>query len=171
INYYDKTIVRELLSIDKIIRFGVDFNRLNIQILKIDQDKPIYQSWENVVASTGQEYIMYVMFTVTMIKYLNNVMGNSSTSPLFVFLDNPFASASDVQLWQPVRKFLDKNDAQLLCVAHNVPSVGQILFERQIILEQSRSEDSNILITTIRNQKTEAKENTQLSFFDHLEIS
>lgn len=171
IKYYDKTMVRELLSIDKIIRFGVDFNRLNIQILKIDQDKPIYQSWENVVASTGQEYIMYVMFTVTMIKYLNNVMGNSSTSPLFVFLDNPFASASDVQLWQPVRKFLDKNDAQLLCVAHNVPSVGQILFERQIILEQSRSEDSNILITTIRNQKTEAKENTQLSFFDHLEIS
>lgn len=167
---YDKSTVRELLSIDKIIRFGVDMNKLNIQILKIDQEKPIYQNWENVVASTGQEYIMYVMFTVTMIKYFNNVMGNGNTSPLFVFLDNPFASASDVQLWQPVRKFLDKNDAQLLCLAHNVPSVGQILFERQIILEQSRNDEGNQLITSIRNQKTELKENTQLSLFDHLEI-
>lgn len=170
IKYYNKTMVRELLSIDKIIRFGIDMNRLNIQILKVDQEKPMYQNWENVVASTGQEYIMYVMFTVTMIKYFNNVIGNSNTSPLFVFLDNPFASASDVQLWQPVRKFLDKNDAQLLCLAHNVPSVGQILFERQIILEQSRSEDGTQLITSIRNQKTEVKENTQLSFFEHLEI-
>ena len=97
-------------------------------------------------------------------------MGNGNTSPLFVFLDNPFASASDVQLWQPVRKFLDKNDAQLLCLAHNVPSVGQILFERQIILEQSRNDEGNQLITSIRNQKTELKENTQLSLFDHLEI-
>lgn len=167
---YDKSTVRELLSIDKIIRFGMDMNKLNIQILKIDQEKPIYQNWENVVASTGQEYIMYVMFTVTMIKYFNNVMGNGNTSPLFVFLDNPFASASDVQLWQPVRKFLDKNDAQLLCLAHNVPSVGQILFERQIILEQSRNDEGNQLITSIRNQKTELKENTQLSLFDHLEI-
>jgi len=169
IKYYDKNKVRELLSIDRIIRFGIDMNRLNIQILKIDQEKTIYQNWENVIASTGQEYIMYVMFTVTMIKYFNNVMGNSNKSPLFIFLDNPFASASDVQLWQPVRKFLDKNDTQLLCLAHNVPSVGQILFERQIILEQSRNEDGKLIIS-IRNEKTEMKENTQLSFFEHLEI-
>lgn len=169
IKYYDKNKVRELLSIDNIIRFGIDMNRLNIQILKIDQEKPIYQNWENVIASSGQEYIMYVMFTVTMVKYFSNVMGDTNKAPLFIFLDNPFASASDVQLWQPVRNFLDKNDAQLLCLAHNVPTVSQILFERQIILEQSRSEDG-ILIDTIRNQKTETKENVQLSLFDSLEV-
>lgn len=160
--YYDKNKIVELLSIDKIIRFGIDMNRLNIQILKIDQERVIYQNWENIVASTGQEYIMYVLFTITMIKYFNNVMGNDNKTPLFIFLDNPFASASDVQLWQPVRKFLDKNDAQLLCLAHNVPSVSQILFERQIILEQSKSE-TGMLINSIRNEKTELKENIQLT--------
>jgi hypothetical protein len=166
--YYDKHQIVELLSINKIIRFGIDMNRLNIQILKVDLEKPTYQNWENVIASTGQEYIMYVMFTITMVKYFNNVIGNSSKSPLFIFLDNPFASASDVQLWQPVRKFLDKNDTQLLCSAHNVPAVGQILFEKQIILEQSRNQDGN-LVNTIRNQKSELREYTQLSLFDNLE--
>lgn len=166
---YNKNQIIELLSINKIIHFGIDMNRLNIQILKIDQEKPIYQNWENVIASTGQEYIMYVMFTITMIKYFNNVMGNSNKSPLFIFLDNPFASASDVQLWQPVRKFLDKNDTQILCLAHNVPSVGQILFERQIILEQSKDNEGKF-VNSIRNQKNEIKENTQLSLFEHLEI-
>jgi hypothetical protein len=160
--YYDKNTIVELLSIDKIIRFGVDLNRLNVQILKIDQERVTYQNWENVVASTGQEYIMYVLFTITMVKYFNNVMSNTTKTPLFVFLDNPFASASDFQLWQPVKKFLDKNDAQLLCLAHNVPSVSQILFERQIILEQSKGEDG-MLINSIRNEKTELKENIQLT--------
>lgn len=159
--YYDKNQVIELLSIDKIIRFGIDLNRLNIQILKIDQEKLVYQNWENIVASTGQEYIMYVLFTITMIKYFNNVISNNNKSPIFIFLDNPFASASDLKLWQPVKKFLDKNDAQLLCLAHNVPSVSEILFERQIILEQFKSKDGT-LINSIRNEKTELEENIQL---------
>ncbi|MGN1412007.1 MAG: hypothetical protein ACI4WH_05835 [Oscillospiraceae bacterium] len=160
--YYDKNKVIELLSLDKIIRFGIDMNRLNIQILKIDQERLVYQNWENIVASTGQEYIMYVLFTITMIKYFNNVVSNDNKTPIFIFLDNPFASASDLQLWQPVKKFLDKNDAQLLCLSHNVPAVSQILFERQIILEQFKSEDG-MIINSIRNEKTELKENIQLT--------
>ena len=153
------------------MKYGIDFDKLNIQILKIEQEKPKYYSWGRLSASSGQSYVTYVMFTITMIKYFNNVtlISNKMKAPIFIFLDNPFASASSIELWEPVRRFLEKSNAQLLCVAHNVPSCAQILFEKHILIEQAKNTKGQF-INTIRNEKTESKEIMQLQLIDHLEI-
>ena len=149
----------------------MDFDKLNIQILKIEQEKPKYYSWGRLSASSGQSYVTYVMFAITMIKYFNNVtiISDKMKAPIFVFLDNPFASASAIELWEPVRRFLDKSNAQLLCVAHNVPSSAQILFDKHMIIEQTKNSKGQF-INTMRNEKTESKEIIQMKLFDHFTI-
>ena len=166
-----KKEIKNKLSINSIIQFGVDFDKLNIQILKIEQEKPKYYSWGRLSASSGQSYVTYVMFAITMIKYFNNVtiISDKMKAPIFVFLDNPFASASAIELWEPVRRFLDKSNAQLLCVAHNVPSSAQILFDKHMIIEQTKNSKGQF-INTMRNEKTESKEIIQMKLFDHFTI-
>lgn len=116
-------------------------------------------------------YVTYVMFAITMIKYFNTVtvISDKMKAPVFIFLDNPFASASSVELWEPVRRFIDKSNAQLLCLAHNVPSSAQILFDKHIIIQQTKNAKGQF-INTIRNEKTESKEIIQMKLFDHYEI-
>ena len=166
-----KKEIKNRLSISNIIHFGVDFDKLNIQILKIEQDKPKYYSWGRLSASSGQSYVTYVMFAITMIKYFNNVtiISDKMKAPIFVFLDNPFASASAIELWEPVRRFLDKSNAQLLCVAHNVPSSAQILFDKHMIIEQTKNSKGQF-INTMRNEKTESKDIIQMNLFDHFSV-
>lgn len=166
-----KKDIKNRLSINNIIQFGIDFDKLNIQILKIEQEKPKYYSWGRLSASSAQSYVTYVMFAITMIKYFNNVtvISDKMKAPIFIFLDNPFASASSIELWEPVRRFLNKSNAQLLCVAHNVPSSAQILFDKHMIIEQTKNTKDQF-INTIRNEKTESKEIIQMRIFDHIQI-
>lgn len=166
-----KKEIKNRLSINNIIQYGMDFDKLNIQILKIEQEKHKYYSWGRLSASSGQSYVTYVMFAITMVKYFNNVtvISDKMKAPIFIFLDNPFASASSIELWEPVRRFLDKSNAQLLCVAHNVPSSAQILFDKHMIIEQTKNSKGQY-INTIRNEKTESNEIIQMQIFDHLEI-
>ena len=166
-----KKEIQNRLSISNIMQYGVDFDKLNIQILKIEQEKPKYYSWGRLSASSAQSYVTYVMFAITMIKYFNTVtvISDKMKFPIFVFLDNPFSSASSVELWEPVRRFLDKSNAQLLCLAHNVPSSAQILFDKHMIIEQTKNAKGQF-INTIRNEKSESKEIIQMQLFDHLEI-
>ena len=68
-----KKEIKNRLSINNIIQYGIDFDKLNIQILKIEQEKPKYYSWGRLSASSGQSYVTYVMYAITMVKYINNV--------------------------------------------------------------------------------------------------
>ncbi|CAH2213886.1 conserved protein of unknown function [Tepidibacter aestuarii] len=166
-----KKDIKNKLSIKNLLHFGIDFDKLQIKILKIEEGKPKYYNWGRLSASSGQGYVTYVMFAITMIKYYNNVtqIRERTKSHIFIFLDNPFASASSLELWEPVRRFLDKSNAQLLCVAHNVPSSAQILFDKHILIEQKINSKGQY-INIIRNEKTEAKEIVQMNLLDHLNI-
>lgn len=163
--------IKNALSIKKLLPFGVDINQLSIRILKMQNEKAKYYVWGSLRASSGQGYVTYVMFTVTMIKYFNNVSQNlhKNKSPIFIFLDNPFASASAFELWEPVRQFLNKSNAQLLCAAHNPPSPAQILFDNEIIIEQFKNEKGQF-INKIRNQKIESKEMINITLFDNYTV-
>ena len=166
-----KKEIENQLSINNIINYGIDFEKLRIEILKIEQEKPKYYRWDRLAASSAQGYVTYVMFAITIIKYFNNVTlpSEKMKEPIFFFLDNPFSSASDIELWEPVRRFLDKSNAQLLCVAHKVPGAAQILFDRHILIEQTKNSNGQ-LINSIRNEKVEAKEIIQMNVFDHVVV-
>ncbi len=166
-----KKEVKNRLSIKNLLHFVIDFERLQIKILKIEEGKPKYYDWGRLSASSGQGYVTYVMFAITMIKYYNNVtqIRERTKAPIFIFLDNPFSSASALELWEPVRRFLDKSNAQLLCVAHKVPSSAQILFDKHILVEQQVN-SSGQFINLIRNEKTEAQDIIQMNLLDHFEI-
>ena len=163
--------IKGKLTMNKMISFAVDFNKLNIQILKIDAESSKYYKWGSLIASSGESYVTYVMFVTTMIKYFNSVTisNNKMKSDVFIFLDNPFASASNSMLWNPVKLFLTKCNAQLLCTSHNPPNSAQILFDKHIIIEQARNSNGQS-VNIIRNQKTESQVIMQMNLFDHKEI-
>ena len=112
--------IRQQLSWKRLFSVIVtDMNSIRLSLYKRERvkEQSRYLKYEEAVGSTGQSQGIYIQFLIGVINYISMVYsgsGDSSKLRKVIFIDNPFGSAKDIYIWQPIFELLRTNHVQLI---------------------------------------------------------
>jgi uncharacterized membrane protein len=137
----------------------LNMNKISVSISKIDTNSVRHYEWDKIQASSGQENAMFIVFLVVLMSYIRNIVVNRkdiSTSKVII-IDNPFGTTTAYYLWEKIISVLEKNNVQLICPGHKIPSKIREYFPMSHILKDDEiSEDGCTRInikTTARDEE------------------
>ena len=124
--------------------FSVIVSDMNKIVLKLYKREQISQQsktleYEEAVGSTGQSQGIYIQFLISIINYIKNINSfNADNNKLrkTIFIDNPFGSAKDIYIWEPIFEFLKTNNVQLIVPARGATPAISGRFDVNYILGQ-----------------------------------
>ncbi|PRR80970.1 hypothetical protein [Clostridium vincentii] len=118
-----------------------DMNKIVLKLYKREQisEQSKTLEYEEAVGSTGQSQGIYIQFLISIINYIKNINSfNSDNNKLrkTIFIDNPFGSAKDIYIWEPIFEFLKTNNVQLIVPVRGATPAISSRFDVNYILGQ-----------------------------------
>lgn len=120
----------------------IEMGKIQVKIRKIEEESQIFQKWDSIKASDGQENTMYIIFLIALMSYIRNIVVgryDKNTSKVLL-LDNPFGSTGAFYLWEPIWAILKRNNIQLICSGHKIGSKIREFFPVHHILTEDISQ-------------------------------
>jgi hypothetical protein len=109
---------------DQLVARVMEMGKIQVKIRKIEEGSQGFQRWDSIKASDGQENTMFIIFLIALMSYIRYIVVgryDTNTSKV-ILLDNPFGSTSAYYLWVPIWSILKRNNIQLICSGHKIPS-------------------------------------------------
>ncbi len=118
-----------------------DMNSIKLCLYKREhiKDQSRYLKYEEAVGSTGQSQGIYIQFLIAIINYISSINGagkDSAVTGKTIFIDNPFGTAKDVYIWEPIFKLLKTNHVQLIVPARGATPAITKMFDVNYVLGQ-----------------------------------
>lgn len=118
-----------------------DMNKIVLKLYKREQisEQSKTLEYEEAVGSTGQSQGIYIQFLISIINYIKNINSfNADNNKLrkTIFIDNPFGSAKDIYIWEPIFEFLKTNNVQLIVPVRGATPAISGRFDVNYILGQ-----------------------------------
>lgn len=138
----------------------MEMGKIQVKIRKIEEGSQIFQKWDMIKASDGQENTMYIIFLIALMSYIRNIVVgryDKNTSKVLL-LDNPFGSTGAFYLWAPIWSILTRNNIQLICSGHKISSKIREFFPVHHILTEEISKRGLRRISIKVEASGEAKE-------------
>ena len=135
-----------------------DMNNISLKLYKREQiaEQSRQLKYEEAVGSTGQSQGIYIQFLISIINYIKNINSfNADNNKLrkIIFIDNPFGSAKDLYIWEPIFEFLKTNNVQLVVPVRGVTPVISGKFDVNYILGQKLIGDKQqTVVMEVRSQ-------------------
>ncbi|MBC8062560.1 MAG: hypothetical protein H7Y18_18115 [Clostridiaceae bacterium] len=141
--------------------FSVIVSDMNNIVLKLYKRERISEQsrtlkYEEAVGSTGQSQGIYIQFLISIINYIKNINSfNADNNKLrkTIFIDNPFGSAKDIYIWEPIFEFLKTNNVQLIVpVRGATPAISGKFDVNYILGQKLMGNKQQTVVVEVRSQ-------------------
>lgn len=163
-----ETLLNSEISTDRLFDRLVDLNRVDVMILKVEQNKTKLMTWvEASDMSGGEAFVSIFVVFVTLMSYLRggsalkSLRGNDEGKVLI--MDNPFGKITSEHLLIPMFSIAKKYNTQLICLTdidkHTVCDRFDVIYGIRIEKEIGRDHE----YLDVRLEKNEAKQEENLA--------